>query len=322
MTGATSYDVWRAQGATCAGAVKVTAPASGNCAAHSSSQPCFSGQREQSRSRAALIAEIISDDFNLKNRLTLKAAASVGLDDAEMAEELERLEQRMGGIKLMVLTHRDDVADHAEVGVAMGIAWNLPSNIVSAMRYHHRPDRCDPHQPIVDCVHVGDYFTMELGLGLGVGNLRYEFFDSALSRLAIPATETGRLQEALANAVRHGCKGDPSKHVQCVLTCDANQEIVIDQLARELGMSVSGFHHHFKALTAMVASPDPRAGILTRRCPPPRSVPSWLVVASVAMLAAVDGGKVQLAAVAATPVGTDGLVVSGQTGVVALAAVL
>jgi anti-sigma regulatory factor (Ser/Thr protein kinase) len=35
------------------------------------------------------------------------------------------------------------------------------------------------------------------------------------------------LQEALANAVRHGCKGDPSKHVQCVLTCDANQEIVI-----------------------------------------------------------------------------------------------
>ena len=89
--------------------------------------------------------------------------------------------------------------DHAEVGAAMGIAWNLPSNIVSAMRYHHRPDRCDPHQPIVDCVHVGDYFTMELGLGLGVGNLRYEFFDSALSRLAIPATETGRLQEALAN---------------------------------------------------------------------------------------------------------------------------
>lgn len=35
------------------------------------------------------------------------------------------------------------------------------------------------------------------------------------------------LQEALANAVRHGCQGDPSKHVQCVVTCDANQEIVI-----------------------------------------------------------------------------------------------
>jgi anti-sigma regulatory factor (Ser/Thr protein kinase) len=35
------------------------------------------------------------------------------------------------------------------------------------------------------------------------------------------------LQEALANAVRHGCKGDPTKQVQCVLTCDAAGEIVI-----------------------------------------------------------------------------------------------
>lgn len=35
------------------------------------------------------------------------------------------------------------------------------------------------------------------------------------------------LQESLANAVRHGCKGDPTKQVQCVLTCDANGEIVI-----------------------------------------------------------------------------------------------
>jgi anti-sigma regulatory factor (Ser/Thr protein kinase) len=35
------------------------------------------------------------------------------------------------------------------------------------------------------------------------------------------------LQEALANAVRHGCKGDATKHVQCVVSCDANQEVVI-----------------------------------------------------------------------------------------------
>jgi AraC-like DNA-binding protein len=32
---------------------------------------------------------------------------------------------------------------------------------------------------------------------------------------------------------------------------DFNQPLRIDQLARELGMSVSGFHHHFKAVTGM-----------------------------------------------------------------------
>jgi len=35
------------------------------------------------------------------------------------------------------------------------------------------------------------------------------------------------LQEALANAIRHGCKGDPSKKVQCSVTFDAAGEVVI-----------------------------------------------------------------------------------------------
>src|SRR5882762_1723567 len=32
---------------------------------------------------------------------------------------------------------------------------------------------------------------------------------------------------------------------------DYDQPLRMEQLARELGMSVSGFHHHFKAVTAM-----------------------------------------------------------------------
>jgi anti-sigma regulatory factor (Ser/Thr protein kinase) len=35
------------------------------------------------------------------------------------------------------------------------------------------------------------------------------------------------LDEAMANAIRHGCKGDPSKHVQCIVTTDAQGEVVI-----------------------------------------------------------------------------------------------
>lgn len=55
------------------------------------------------------------------------------------------------------------------------------------------------------------------------------------------------LQEALANAVRHGCKGDPAQKIQCVLTCDANQEVVI--VVRDPG---PGFDP--------AAIPDPLAG--------------------------------------------------------------
>jgi anti-sigma regulatory factor (Ser/Thr protein kinase) len=35
------------------------------------------------------------------------------------------------------------------------------------------------------------------------------------------------LQEALANAVRHGCRNDPTRQVQCVVTCDEAGEVVI-----------------------------------------------------------------------------------------------
>jgi anti-sigma regulatory factor (Ser/Thr protein kinase) len=35
------------------------------------------------------------------------------------------------------------------------------------------------------------------------------------------------IDEALANAIRHGCKNDASKHVQCVVTTDIKGEVVI-----------------------------------------------------------------------------------------------
>jgi serine/threonine-protein kinase RsbW len=35
------------------------------------------------------------------------------------------------------------------------------------------------------------------------------------------------LQEALANGIRHGCQGDPTKHVQCSVTCDESGDLMI-----------------------------------------------------------------------------------------------
>ena len=35
------------------------------------------------------------------------------------------------------------------------------------------------------------------------------------------------LQEAVANAIRHGCRGDVSKHVQCSVSCDESGEVVM-----------------------------------------------------------------------------------------------
>jgi anti-sigma regulatory factor (Ser/Thr protein kinase) len=55
------------------------------------------------------------------------------------------------------------------------------------------------------------------------------------------------LQEALANAIRHGCGGDPSKRVQCCVTHDSSGEVII--VIRDPGPG-------FDAKTV----PDPLAG--------------------------------------------------------------
>lgn len=38
--------------------------------------------------------------------------------------------------------------------------------------------------------------------------------------------ETG-LREALANAIRHGCRDDPGRMVQCAVACDQNRGVLI-----------------------------------------------------------------------------------------------
>lgn len=55
--------------------------------------------------------------------------------------------------------------------------------------------------------------------------------DAAFARLEIPEQkrlEIGlALQEALANAVVHGCKNDSSKQVHCRCSCDLNRRVLI-----------------------------------------------------------------------------------------------
>jgi AraC-like DNA-binding protein len=65
-------------------------------------------------------------------------------------------------------------------------------------------------------------------------------------RLLIGA-QGGRLRHL---AILGGYTPDIARAIQR-LRQDFDQPLRVEQLARNLGMSVSGFHHHFKAVTAM-----------------------------------------------------------------------
>ena len=99
---------------------------------------------------------------------------------------------------MLALAARDDLTfdqverkllgyDHAQVGAYMAEQWNLPKPLIDAIRYHHEPDNCPEKNPIVDCVHVGDFLTMSMGFGLGGDGLRYDFHERSLERLGLKA---------------------------------------------------------------------------------------------------------------------------------------
>lgn len=83
--------------------------------------------------------------------------------------------------------------DHAEVGAYLGEQWNLPAELVVAIRYHHNPNAAEPPSPVADCVHIGDFMTMSMGFGLGADGLRYDFCEDTLTRLGLRAEDIDEL---------------------------------------------------------------------------------------------------------------------------------
>ncbi|HXH60916.1 MAG TPA: HDOD domain-containing protein [Fimbriimonadaceae bacterium] len=75
--------------------------------------------------------------------------------------------------------------DHCEVGERLAENWNLPEDVMLAIRYHHSPSDCPTHNPLVDCVHIGGYVTMSMGFGLGGDGLHYRLDSGCFDRLQI-----------------------------------------------------------------------------------------------------------------------------------------
>lgn len=89
--------------------------------------------------------------------------------------------------------------DHTEVGHHLAKMWNLPDEIALAIRFHHQPDACSPHNSIVDCVHIGCFLTMSMGFGLGSDGLHYAFFENALERLGLAPEDLDRVTDTFVS---------------------------------------------------------------------------------------------------------------------------
>ncbi len=75
--------------------------------------------------------------------------------------------------------------DHAEVGAELLTRWNLPKNIVDAVRWHHDPEKVEGDKTTVDAVHISDAISFMAGTGLGIDGLSYTVCHEAEKRTGI-----------------------------------------------------------------------------------------------------------------------------------------
>jgi putative nucleotidyltransferase with HDIG domain len=88
--------------------------------------------------------------------------------------------------------------DHAEAGAHLADRWNLPKPLVDAIRYHHTPELCIPTSVLVDCVHVADWLSVAIGLGIDGEGFAPTLSEDAVGRLRLTPLDL----EALQGAVR------------------------------------------------------------------------------------------------------------------------
>jgi putative nucleotidyltransferase with HDIG domain len=80
-------------------------------------------------------------------------------------------------------------ADHAEIGGLLAEKWNLPPDLVDAIRHHHDPSSAEGAPVLAALVHVSDLVATELGIGIGSDGLQYPSVGEAFELAGIDAEE-------------------------------------------------------------------------------------------------------------------------------------
>ena len=63
---------------------------------------------------------------------------------------------------------------HADVGARILTKWLLPPEIVNAVQFHHAPEASEQLSSMLDIVHVANFISMMIGIGIGRDGLQHQ----------------------------------------------------------------------------------------------------------------------------------------------------
>ena len=75
--------------------------------------------------------------------------------------------------------------NHADVGARILTKWLLPPEIVNAVQFHHAPEESERVSSMLDIVHVANFISMMIGIGIGRDGLQHEPSAEVTERLGL-----------------------------------------------------------------------------------------------------------------------------------------
>lgn len=142
----------------------------------------------------AVIAERLSKERKLATpTLTFTAGLlhDVGklVISSFLAEHIEALRSELasGGMSLVACEQKLLGADHAQIGAELGVAWNLPEEVVRVIASHHAMNTANYGlgEVLVDLVHAADCLSHSMGFGADVGEMHRHVDEATIARLGL-----------------------------------------------------------------------------------------------------------------------------------------
>jgi putative nucleotidyltransferase with HDIG domain len=126
-----------------------------------------------------------------------------------VSEELEAIQQIAGkGVPFVVAENMVLGTDHAETGARILERWNLPAEVINAVRWHHDPDSADASDLQMDVVYLANLLCQTSETTVAAGGNAVELSATVIDRLGIEmdqfetiSDKVGRWVDELAAAL-------------------------------------------------------------------------------------------------------------------------
>ncbi|OGI11494.1 MAG: hypothetical protein A2Y40_01580 [Candidatus Margulisbacteria bacterium GWF2_35_9] len=89
--------------------------------------------------------------------------------------------------------------NHGEIGAKVAEKWNLSSELVETIRFHHNPEQASENNKSVHMVHIANYLVEMMGIGIGYDGLNYDFNEKSLELIGLRNEDMEPLMVSIMN---------------------------------------------------------------------------------------------------------------------------